>query len=58
MYRYSLLLEFCASSFSPEIRFSSTVVQGVYMHTVHHYLPANVRGKKRNWWDKYWLLAF
>lgn len=32
MYRYSLLLEFCASNCTDEIRFSSTVVQVVCMH--------------------------
>jgi len=65
MCRYSLLLEFfCAAGCTPEIRFSSAVVQGIYMHVCACTKPITIsqltsgERSNRSWGDKYWLLAF
>lgn len=65
MCRYSLLVEFFrAAGCTPEIRFSSTIVQRVYMHTHAHTQPITIsqltsgERSKRSCGNKCWLLTF
>lgn len=49
MYKYGLFAQLGSAGCAPEIKFSSTAMQGVHIHmctyTSHKYLPSHLKGK-------------